>query len=120
MLFHIEHKISARERSIVLHLSRNVSLTVVRDTVAVSSSEVSVGSSDSVLTTSDAMPPAYRTSRTTVTSSTVIPVTHHIVTETTSSMVKLPKLEPKTFNGDLTKWETFWNSFESSILHYLL
>ena len=29
--------------------------------------------------------------------------------------VKLPKLVPKTFNGDLTKWEAFWNTFESSI-----
>lgn len=29
--------------------------------------------------------------------------------------VKLPKLVLKTFNGDLTKWETFWSTFESSI-----
>ena len=29
--------------------------------------------------------------------------------------VKLPKLTLKTFNGDLTKWETFWSVFESSI-----
>ena len=33
------------------------------------------------------------------------------------SKVKLPKLVPKKFNGDLTKWSTFWDSFESSI-HY--
>ena len=32
-----------------------------------------------------------------------------------SSMVKLPKLIPRKFNGNLTKWETFWSSFESSI-----
>ena len=32
-----------------------------------------------------------------------------------SSMVKLPKLTPRKFNGNLTKWETFWSSFESSI-----
>ena len=31
------------------------------------------------------------------------------------SKVKLSKLTPKTFNGDLTKWETFWGMFESSI-----
>jgi len=24
-------------------------------------------------------------------------------------------LTPKTFNGDLTKWETFWSTYESSI-----
>ena len=29
--------------------------------------------------------------------------------------VKLPKLVPKPFNGDLTKWEAFWSTFESSI-----
>ena len=29
--------------------------------------------------------------------------------------VKLPKLVPKSFNGDLTKWEAFWSTFESSI-----
>jgi len=31
------------------------------------------------------------------------------------SRIKLPKLTPKTFNGDLTKWETFWGTYESSI-----
>ena len=31
------------------------------------------------------------------------------------SRVKLPKLVLKKFNGDLTKWATFWDSFESSI-----
>ena len=31
------------------------------------------------------------------------------------SMVKLPKLMPRKFNGDLTKWEAFWSSFASSI-----
>ena len=29
--------------------------------------------------------------------------------------VKLPKLSMKKFNGDLTKWTTFWDSFSSSI-----
>ena len=29
--------------------------------------------------------------------------------------VKLPKLTLKWFNGDLTNWTTFWDSFESSI-----
>ena len=29
--------------------------------------------------------------------------------------VKLPKLVLKKFNGDLTKWATFWGSFESSV-----
>ena len=41
----------------------------------------------------------------------------HRVTPATDagSRVKLPKLVPKTFNGDLTKWEAFWSTFESSI-----
>ena len=29
--------------------------------------------------------------------------------------VRLPKLNMKRFNGDLTKWTTFWDSFSSSI-----
>ena len=29
--------------------------------------------------------------------------------------MKLPKLNMKRFNGDLTKWTTFWDSFSSSI-----
>ena len=32
-----------------------------------------------------------------------------------TAKVKLPKLALKRFNGDLTKWATFWDSFESSI-----
>ena len=33
----------------------------------------------------------------------------------TAPHVKLPKLSIKKFNGDLTKWVTFWDSFDSSI-----
>ena len=32
-----------------------------------------------------------------------------------ATKVKLPKLTLKKFSGDLTKWATFWDSFESSI-----
>ena len=32
-----------------------------------------------------------------------------------AARVKLPKLALKRFNGDLTKWATFWDSFDSSI-----
>lgn len=32
-----------------------------------------------------------------------------------SPHVKLPKLSPKKFNGDLTKWTTFWDTFESAV-----
>ena len=123
-VFRVEHKISARESSTVPPPSScSVSSTVLPDTVTVSSSEAPITSSDSVLTTSDVTPPAAHhtttaasdTSTTTVTSATVTPVTHHAVTAPSTSKVKLPKLEPKKFNGDLTKWETFWSSFESSI-----
>lgn len=34
---------------------------------------------------------------------------------THSTKVKLPKLSLKKFNGDLTRWSTFWDSFESSV-----
>ena len=34
---------------------------------------------------------------------------------TATTRVKLPKLSLKRFNGDLTKWSKFWDSFESSI-----
>ena len=32
-----------------------------------------------------------------------------------TTRVKLPRLSLKRFNGDMTKWSTFWDSFESSI-----
>ena len=38
--------------------------------------------------------------------------THKVVAQL---RVKLPKLTIKKFNGDLTKWVTFWDSFESAI-----
>ena len=38
------------------------------------------------------------------------PATHGIAPQ-----VKLPKLSIKKFNGTLTKWVTFWDSFNSSI-----
>jgi len=38
-----------------------------------------------------------------------------VKTGDSSSKVKLPKLVPKSFNGDLTKWEAFWSTFESAI-----
>ena len=95
---HVEHKISARESSTVLPpSSHNVSTKVLPDTVTVSSSEVPVTSGHGVLTTPDLMiPAAHHTttavsdaSRTTVTSAMVTPVTHHAVTEPSSSKVKL-------------------------------
>ena len=30
-------------------------------------------------------------------------------------LMKLPKLSLKRFNGDLTKWMTFWDTFEASV-----
>ena len=32
-----------------------------------------------------------------------------------SAHVKLPKLSLKKFNGELTKWTTFWDTFESAV-----
>ena len=56
---------------------------------------------------------------------TTVTITSSFSTPTSSvaehghgTIVKLPKLVPKKFNGDLTKWSTFWDSFESSIHHH--
>ena len=32
-----------------------------------------------------------------------------------SSRIRLPKLQLRSFGGDLTKWTTFWESFESAV-----
>ena len=32
-----------------------------------------------------------------------------------SNAVRLPKLHLRHFNGDLTKWTSFWESFEAAI-----
>ena len=46
----------------------------------------------------------------------VLPVVlPHAPARTVTPHVKLPKLSMKKFNGDLTKWTTFWDSFSSSI-----
>ena len=45
--------------------------------------------------------------------------TSSVVGHSRGTRVKLPKLVPKRFNGDLTKWSTFWDLFESSIHHHL-
>ena len=37
------------------------------------------------------------------------------ITGSHGTKVKLPKLALKKFNGDLTKWITFWDTFESII-----
>ena len=56
-------------------------------------------------------------SRTEAVIATLISATHHSdpAVEGSGGMVKLPKLVQRKFNGDLTKWESFWSSFESSI-----
>ena len=118
----LEHKINERGPSSALpHSVPTTVVTTSTDAAATSGSDTPVISSDRT-TTSGVFTPAHHTttaapdtSTTVVTSATVTPVAHHAVAETSSSRVKLPKLEPKKFNGDLTKWETFWSSFESSI-----
>ena len=36
-------------------------------------------------------------------------------TETPSTQVRLPKLQLKPYSGELTKWTSFWDSFESAV-----
>ena len=38
-----------------------------------------------------------------------VPITHH------TSTIKLPKLELQKFDGNILKWQEFWDSFEASI-----
>jgi len=118
----LEHKINERGPSTVVpHSVLSTVVTTSTDAATTSGSDTSIINSDHA-TTSGVFTPAHHTttaapdtSAAVVTSATVTPVAHHAVAETSSSRVKLPKLEPKKFNGDLTKWETFWSSFESSI-----
>ena len=35
--------------------------------------------------------------------------------ESVGSQAKLPKLTLRHFNGDMTQWSTFWDSFESAV-----
>ena len=45
-------------------------------------------------------------------------LTHHLPTAIAMDHItnmKLPKLSLKRFNGEVTKWPTFWDAFESSI-----
>ena len=46
---------------------------------------------------------------------TATPSLYPVHSQTIVPQVKLPKLTMKKFNGDLTKWATFWDSFCSSI-----
>ena len=45
----------------------------------------------------------------------VTPSLYPVHSQTIVPQVKLPKLTMKKFNGDLTKWATFWDSYCSSI-----
>ena len=65
---------------------------------------------------SSSLPTAATAHPSTVPSSSLVPLEHqpsplHVI----GPQVKLPKLSIKKFSGDLTKWVTFWDSFNSSI-----
>ena len=65
------------------------------------------------------LPPPTNPTGPVLTPPSTVPATGDITLATPSSLitshVKLPKLSIKKFNGDLTKWVTFWDSFDSSI-----
>lgn len=119
-IFYVQHSISAKQcRTSTVSPSTGSTLSVSSSTTATAPDTGTVASSDSTVPTTDVISPTSHTpdtgATTIVTTTTVTPLIHHDVAETSSSRVKLPKIEPKKFNGDLTKWETFWSSFESSI-----
>ena len=45
------------------------------------------------------------------------PPTRATPTESRGSCVRLPKLQLCHFSGDLTKWTSFWESFEAAVHH---
>ena len=45
------------------------------------------------------------------------PPTRATPTESRGSRVRLPKLQLCHFSGDLTKWTSFWESFEAAVHH---
>ena len=116
-MFRIQHKISVKESSAATVSPSTHSVSAPISSAPLTDATTGTSSTgDMTVTTTDALSTTCSdASATTVVTSTVTPVPHHEVTGTGSSRVKLPKLEPKKFNGDLTKWETFWSSFESSI-----
>ena len=119
-IFRIQHKISVKEPSAATVPPSTHSVSAPTLPAPLTDPTISTSSTgDMTVITTDALSTTRSdASTTTVVTSTVTPVPHHEVTGTGSSRVKLPKLEPKKFNeesGDLTKWETFWSSFESSI-----
>ena len=71
----------------------------------VSVTDTTTSSDVAVVTSTPATPTIVTTATTARPTTTVIP----------SHNVKLPKLSIRKFGGDLTKWVTFWDSFDSSI-----
>ena len=65
------------------------------------------------------LPPPTDSTGPVLTPPSTVPATGDTTLVTPSSLitlhVKLPKLSIKKFNRDLTKWVTFWDSFDSSI-----
>ena len=123
-ILHVQHKISVKQSATPLSTdsSHSVSTTTTAapETSTVTSADTPVTTTAVIPPTSGPLPdtshsPAVSGATTVTTSGTMTPVVHHEVAETSTSRVKLPKIEPKKFNGDLTKWETFWSFFESSI-----
>ena len=116
-MFRIQHKISVKESSAATVSPSTHSVSAPISSAPLTDATTGTSSTgDMTVTTTDGLSTTrLDAGTTTVVTSTVTPVPHHEVTGTGSSRVKLPKLEPKKFNGDLTKWETFWSSFESSI-----
>ena len=119
-MFCIQHKISVKESSAATVPPSTHSVSAPTSTAPLTDATiVTSNTGDMTVTTINVLSTTCSdTSTTTVITSTVI-VPHHEATGTGSSRVKLPKLEPKKFNGDLTKLETFWSSFKSSIHLYL-
>ena len=65
--------------------------------------------------TTDPVPPTNSTPSAEATTPASDPQTQASVPSRAIGRVKLPKLSLRRFNGDLTSWTPFWESFKSSI-----
>ena len=73
------------------------------------------GSRGTTPTTSPAVTPSHSRATTPLHSRATTPPLNTGDLPAHSTRVKLPKLSLKRFNGDLTKWMTFWDTFKSAV-----
>ena len=109
--------IRARERP-TASVASSVTTAPERSPISVTTAVTTAPERSSIsVTTAETTTPERSTTSVTVTETTMTSTPLLPVIGADSMKVKLPKLSLKKFNGDLTKWSTFWDFFESSMHH---